>query len=159
MLGEKEYKYLRKLLTQLIKAKKTAYYSFNICEKIGLKDFFSEDEEDRFESLTSKFARLSDLIMKKAIKTIEIFELNNPPETVRDAISVAEKRGLISSEFKFVEIRKQRNIIAHEYIIEEDEIIDLYKYVLQNIGYLFDSVDRIVKYCKKFEEPTSKLLE
>jgi hypothetical protein len=151
MLNEKERDYLNKLMVQLKKAKKTALFSFNICAKIGIKDAYSEDEEDRFESLTSKFSRLSDLIIKKAIRTIEIFDLESPPDSIRDLISISEKKGLISSEFKFIEIRRTRNIIAHEYIIDDDDVVFIYKYVLENIIFLLDAVDKIIEYCKKYD--------
>ena len=40
-------------------------------------------------------------------------------------------------------IRKKRNEIAHEYIANEEYIINIYKY-------LFDSVDKIEVYTKKY---------
>ncbi len=125
-MSDIEKKYLIELLVKLKLAKNTLEYSYNICQAIGEKDLYSQEEADRFESLTSKFARLSDLIAR------------------------AEKKGLIAEEFKFIEIRKKRNEIAHEYIANEEDIINIYKYVLNNCKYLFDSVDKIEIYTKKF---------
>jgi hypothetical protein len=149
-MSDIEKKYLIELLTKLKLAKNTLEYSYNICKNIGEKDLYCQEEADRFESLTSKFARLSDLILKKAIKTIDILDLDEPPETMRDAIARAEKKALIAEEFKFIEIRKKRNEIAHEYIANEEDIINIYKYVLNNCKYLFDSVDKIEIYTQKF---------
>ncbi|MCK5524551.1 MAG: hypothetical protein KAI83_15580 [Thiomargarita sp.] len=149
-MSELEIKYLIELLLQLKRAKKTLEYSYEICKNFGEKDFYTQEEEDRFEAFTSKFARLSDLILKKAIKTINILDLDEPAKTMRDAIARAEKKGLIAEEFKFIEIRKKRNEIAHEYIANEEELINIYKYVLNNCQYLFDSVDKIENYTQKF---------
>lgn len=118
-MSDIEKQYLIELLSKLKLAKNTLEYSYNICQEIGAKDLYSQEEADRFESLTSKFARLS------------------------YSIARAEKKGLIAEEFKF-------NEIAHEYIANEEDIINIYKYVLNNCKYLFDSVDKIEVYTKKF---------
>lgn len=89
-----EREYLEQLLKNLRRAKSTLNYSYNICKKIGTKDDYTEDEQDRFESMSSKFARLTDLILKQAVKTIDIMDLEDAPETMRDAIIVLKKRGL-----------------------------------------------------------------
>lgn len=77
--------------------------------------------------MSSKFARLTDLILKQAVKTIDIMDLEDAPETMRDAINRAEKKGLISSALKFIEIRKMRNKIAHEYV-DEDDLFAIYRF-------------------------------
>jgi len=149
-MSEKELKFLSELLVKLDKANETLEYSFRICEKIGGKNAYTPDEEDRFEALTAKFARLSDLILKKVIRTIDKLDIDDPATTMRDTISRAEKKGLISGEMKFIEIRKRRNEIAHEYAGTDKDFIEIYKYVLENSHYLFDSVNRIKKYCEKY---------
>jgi uncharacterized protein YutE (UPF0331/DUF86 family) len=104
--------------------------------------------------LTAKFARLSDLIIKQAIKLIDNLDLDDAPETVRDAINRAEKKGLIESGIRFVEIRKLRNRIAHEYAESEEDIADIYRETLESTPLLFDSVDRIMAYCRKYADVT-----
>lgn len=149
-MSKEELIYLSDLLAKLRRATETLQYSYKICSGIGVKPVYSEDEEDRFESLTAKFARLSDLIIKQSIKIIDILDLDEVPETVRDIINRAEKKGLISSAMKFVEIRKLRNRIAHEYVESDGDINDIYESVLNNAPELCDSVDRIVAYTKKY---------
>jgi len=145
-----ETEYLEELLCRLQKAVDTLNYSYIICEAIGIKETYLAEEQDRFESLTAKFARLSDLIIKQAIKLIDIIDLDEPPETVRDSINRAEKKGLIESGIRFIEIRKLRNRIAHEYTESEEDISEIYKEVLQSTPLLFDSVNRIKNYCRKY---------
>ena len=144
-----EIEYLEELLGRLQKAVDTLNYSYIICKGIGIKEMYIAEEQDRFESLTAKFARLSDLIIIQSIKLIDILDLDEPPETVRDSINRAEKKGLIESGIRFVEIRKLRNRIAHEYAESEEEISDIYREVLQSTPLLFDSVSRIINYCRK----------
>ena len=151
MLKE-EFSYLGELLERLQKAVDTLDYSYEKCQAIGAKASYDAEEQDRFESLTAKFARLSDLIIKQAIKLIDILDLDEPPETIRDAINRAEKKGLIESGMQFVEIRKLRNRIAHEYAESDEDIADIYRQTLQSTPLLFDSVDRITAYCRKHTE-------
>lgn len=144
-----EIVYLEELLGRLQKAVETLNYSYIKCEAIGIKGTYNAEEQDRFESLTAKFARLSDLIFKQAIKLIDIIDLDEPPETVRDSINRAEKKGLIESGMRFVEIRKLRNRIAHEYAESEEDIAEIYRETLQSTPLLFDSVSRIMGYCRR----------
>lgn len=148
-MSNEELKYLSELLTKLKKASDTLRYSYKICSGIGIKPAYDEEERDRFESLTSKFARLSDLIIKQCIKAIDVLDLDEAPETMRDAINRAEKKGTISSADNFVEIRKLRNSISHEYAVSDLDAI--YIAVLTHVPDLFDSVERIEKYTQKFK--------
>ncbi len=145
-----EIEYLDNMLEKLHRAKDTLNYSFSICKKIGKKDSYEEDEKDRLESLGSKFARLSDLILKQVFKTIDILDLEEPTLTMRDTINRAAKKGLISSDVEFVKIKKMRNRISHEYV-EQDDLLDIYKFVLEYTPLLFDAVERIDSYCRKFK--------
>ncbi|TWJ19309.1 HepT-like ribonuclease domain-containing protein [Geobacter argillaceus] len=147
-----DFEYLEEFLAKLKRARETLEYSYEKCRALGVKEIYDLEEQDRFESLTSKFARLADLIIKQAIKLIDILDLEEPPETIRDAINRAEKKGLVSSSLKFVEIRKLRNRIAHEYAESDDDIKSLYVGVLLNTPHLFDSVNRIMTYTEKYRQ-------
>ena len=149
-MSDEELKYLEELLVKLNRASETLRYSYNVCSRIGLKSSYDDEERDRFESLTSKFARLSDLIIKQAIKVIDILDLEEAPETVRDAINRAEKKGLISSAEKFIEIRKLRNRISHEYAESDADIDGIYAAVFNQVPELFDSVEMILRYTQRY---------
>ena len=151
---KEEVIYLGEILGRLQQAVETLNYSYGKCQAIGAKGTYDAEEQDRFESLTAKFARLSDLIIKQAIKLIDNLDLDDAPETVRDAINRAEKKGLIESGIRFVEIRKLRNRIAHEYAESEEDIADIYRETLESTPLLFDSVDRIMAYCRKYADVT-----
>lgn len=56
-------------------------------------------ELDAFEILTSRFARLSDIIIQRVLKTIHSIDLDEII-TVRDSINLAEKRILLKVQKK-----------------------------------------------------------
>ncbi len=145
-----EIEYLDHVLEKLHRAKDTLNYSFGICKQVGVKDSYEEEEMDRLESLSSKFARLSDLILKQVFKTIDMLDLEEPAGAMRDIINRAEKKGFISSALEFVKIKKMRNRISHEYV-EPEDLLDIYKFVLEYTPLLFDAVERIDIYCRKFK--------
>ena len=98
--------------------------------------------------MTSRFARLSDLLIQKIFRLIEQIDLE-PGGTVRDRINKAEKKGLINSADDFVKIRILRNNIAHEYLPEE--IRALFEKVLKYTPDILDSVKRVNDHCKNYE--------
>ena len=57
------------------KAMNTLKFSYNRCLELGLKEQYSLEKEERFESLTSRFARLSDIIIQKIFRLIDRIEL------------------------------------------------------------------------------------
>ena len=115
-------------------------------KKINPDKNFTDNDYLIFDSLTSRFSRLSDIIVQKIIRTIDIINIEDTG-TMRDRLNRAEKNGLISSVDEFVEIRKLRNDITHEYIPEEMK--NIYKQVMNYVEVLFDTVIRINHYCKE----------
>lgn len=105
---------LAEALTTLRGARDTLAYSLKLCQKIGLKEAYTLDELDRFEALTSRFARLSDLLTHKLLRLIDEMDLETPG-TVRDRIHRAEKKSVIASSDDLIMCRVLRNEIAHEY--------------------------------------------
>lgn len=124
-------------------------YSYDISYEIGIKEQYTFEELDRFESLTSRFARTSDILIQKIFRLIDVIKLEMPG-TVIDRINRAEKRGLISSAEIFKDIRRLRNDIAHEYILSAIE--EIYKKVLKLTPYLFESVEKVKQYINKYEQ-------
>lgn len=121
-------------------------YSYDTCKSIGIKEEYTFNELDKFEALTSRFARTSDMLIQKIFRLIDILELERPGSVI-DRINRAEKRGLISSSEIFKEIRYLRNEISHEYI--PTVIEQIFEKVLRLVPYLIDSIDRVNKYCQK----------
>ncbi len=120
-------------------------YSYRKCSKIGIMKEYTEEELESFDSLTSRFSRLSDLLIQKIFKIIEKADLEIEGG-IRDRINKAEKKGLITDADTFVEIRELRNTIAHEYIPEAYK--EIFTKVLEYTPDLLHSIEKIKNYCK-----------
>lgn len=118
-------------------------YSYKICSEIGIKKEYTLDELDRFEALTSRFARTSDLIIQKIFRLIDILELEQPGAII-DRINNAERRGIILSAETFKQIRALRNQIAHEYLPER--LREIFTIVLEFTPELLNTIKRIKFY-------------
>jgi len=86
-------------------ANKMLVYSYDVCREIGIKPNYTFEELDRFEALTSRFARTSDILIQKIFRLIDILELEGLG-TVIDRINRAEGRNLINSAEVFKKIRR-----------------------------------------------------
>jgi len=62
---------LEENLKSLDRSMESLRYSYEKCKKIGWgKDHFDFEEQEAFEALTGRFARTSDLLTQKVIKTL-----------------------------------------------------------------------------------------
>jgi hypothetical protein len=120
-------------------------YSYKKCKRTRTKKRYTIEEQDTFENLTSRFARLSDIIIQRIFKTIHSLDLDDI-NTVRDSINLAEKKNLIKSAKEMIEIRELRNSIVHEYI--PDVIRAIYIKTKKITPSLLENVRLINSYCK-----------
>ncbi|HZX21874.1 MAG TPA: hypothetical protein VFF25_05740 [Clostridia bacterium] len=144
-MGRDEKQLLAEELELLEYANDMLTYSYNTCKSIGTREDYTFGELDKFEALTSRFARTSDMLIQKIFRLIDIIELERPGSVI-DRINSAEKRGLISSSEAFKDIRYLRNDISHEYI--PTAIEQMFEKVLELTPYIIDSVERVKKYSK-----------
>lgn len=115
----------------------TLQLSINKCQGIGIKENYSFEELESFDSLTSKFNRTSDLFTQKVLRSGWML-LHEPFAPFIDMMNKGEKMELICSGDRMIEIRDMRNQIAHEYIPEAirdliPEAIELAKSLFENI--------------------------
>ncbi len=75
------------------------------------------DELDLFEALTSRFARVSDILIRKVLRLIMKIQTDDGGSII-DFINYAEKIGIVDSAEEFERIRRTRNTIAHDYAWE-----------------------------------------
>ncbi len=138
---------LRQQLTLLDDAAKVLAISQQRCSQIGIKENYNIDELEKFEALTSRFARLCDLIIQKMLRLIDEIDLETEG-TVRDRIYRAEKKGLVESAEQFIDCRLLRNEIAHEY--NQTKILQIFQEVLKMTPCLLESVESIKRYCQQY---------
>jgi uncharacterized protein with HEPN domain len=134
-------------LITLKNARDILQYSYDKCSLIGVKTGLTYEEMESYEALTSRFARLSDIIIQKIFRFFDILNLE-ATGTVRDRINRAEKMGVIESADKFVEIRILRNDIAHEY--KSETIYEIFEQVLEFTPILLKSVEGILTYSERY---------
>ena len=121
---------------------KTLLHSVEKCRSIGIKPEYSFENQESFDSLTSKFSRTSDLFTQKIIRTSWML-LHESYAPFIDMMNSSEKIRLIKSADQMIGIRDMRNQIAHEYIPEAirdlvPEVIELTKQLAENINYCHD---------------------
>jgi len=135
-------------LENLASAKDALQYSYEKCKTIKLHESLSYEELERFEALTSRFARLSDIIIQKVLRLLDFIDLEDTG-TIRDRINRAEKKEIIKSAEEFVQIRLLRNEIAHEY--KADTIYDIFEKVLTYTPVLLEHVDQVMAYANRYD--------
>ncbi len=120
-------------------------YSLQHCYEIGLKVDYSLDELDRFESLTSRFARTSDIYTQKVMKGI-ILLLREEAKTFIDKTNLFEKLEISSAEDLKL-IRDLRNEISHEYKL--DDITEIFESVIEYSDKLIEIIERTRVFVKE----------
>ena len=83
-MTENEKKLLQKELKSLDQAAKILSETFSHCQSIGLKKDYTFLELIHLEALTSRFARLSDMIIRKIFRLINQLDYE-PQETIPTA--------------------------------------------------------------------------
>ncbi|PIX98220.1 MAG: hypothetical protein COZ24_01170 [Hydrogenophilales bacterium CG_4_10_14_3_um_filter_63_21] len=115
---------------------------------------WSPEDMERLEALTSRFARLSDLLTQRIMRLVDDIELI-PAGTLLDRMHRAEKRGWINDARDLVRIRELRNLIAHEYAA--DKMAEIYSSVAVLAPDLLALVPRVAAYVVKLEKRYSSL--
>lgn len=137
-------KELKEDFNRLDQAVKILNYSLQQCHKIGTKTDYSLEELDKFENLTSRFARTSDIYTQKIMKGIIII-LREEAKTFIDKANLFEKLEISSAEDLKL-IRDLRNEISHEYKV--DDITEIFEAVME----YSDKLIKVIEKTKRFVE-------
>lgn len=141
---------LKESFELLDKAVITLEYSFNKSQNIGLKEEYTLDELEVFESLTARFARTSDIYTQMVLKTLFIL-LQETPQTFIDKANFLEKIGIVKNSDHLTEIRALRNEITHEY--KQNELNNLFNEIFKTIPNLLELINNTKTYIEhKFFE-------
>ena len=140
-------KNLESELIELEKACEILRYSYEKCKNVKILEGLDNKCLESFEALTSRFARLGDMLIQRVFRLIDNIDLEDSG-TVRDRINRAEKKGLIYSAEIFIEIRILRNEIAHEY--KSETIYVIFEKVLHFTPHLLEAVGSTNAYAKKY---------
>ncbi len=119
-------------------------YSLERCRHLILQENLPPDQLERLESLTSRFARLADLLIQRIFRLIDDIELSNSGSLL-DRIYRAEKRGWANA-LDLIKIRELRNLIAHEYA--SDKMHEIYATVAALSPLLLTVVPHVTTYAR-----------
>jgi uncharacterized protein YutE (UPF0331/DUF86 family) len=136
---------LRESLTLLNASAEWVKHSYEQCASIGAKKTYTSEEFDKFENITSRFARTTDMLINKTLRCLDRFELIDGG-TVIDIINRAEKRGLVTSSDTLRALKDLRNSIAHEY--QTENIVRFFGSVLWSTPFLLEVIANINTYLK-----------
>lgn len=107
----------------------------------GIKDFEnpSIEQYDLLESLTARYARVTDILFNKVFRNIARVEMSNAT-TLLDVLLFMEKTGLVGSVERARYLKELRNDIVHEYFLEN--INELFENVFNHCHELVSLADR-----------------
>lgn len=138
------------LIEQIELARKAAVVLHFSCERVkGLSPLPTQISNETlidFDALTSRFARLSDILLQKVFRAMDAVELVDDGSLL-DRINRAEKRGIIENAALWREIRQLRNQIAHEYVLMDQH--ELFERTMQFSPELLRTMERIERYAQK----------
>lgn len=124
--------------------------SLEICKKYNIEDL-SPEGMDAFEGLTSRFARVCDLLFNKVFRTIFYLE-QGEAGTWLDVLLFMEKENIINSARESRVLKELRNDIVHEYAVPDLKLI--FKEVMNQSPVLLEYVNATFL---KVEEINQKL--
>ena len=121
--------------------------SYNKAKAIKLNAPYTNDDFDTLEVLSSRFARTTDMLVNKVLRSIDTLE-SEDIGTIIDIMNRAEKRKVVESAKLLHTIKDLRNSIVHEYQIEK--IAALFKDIVHLSPSLLGIVENINNYCSKY---------
>jgi len=110
------------------------------------------EQLERLESMSARFARLSDILIQRIFRLIDDIELVGS-STVLDRIYRAEKRGWAQAD-QLIKIRELRNLIAHEYAT--DAMPEIYAAVMMLSPSLLDTAHQVENYTNNLLQPNER---
>jgi len=122
-------------------------HSYEQTSTIEIKTEYAIEEFDKFENLTSRYARTTDMLVNKVLRSIDTVELEDIG-TIIDIMNRAEKRGIVSSAELLHTIKDLRNNIVHEYKIAE--ITRFFADVKKYTPLLLEIIQNVNAYCKRY---------
>jgi hypothetical protein len=132
-------------LQYLVKGIDTLLHAYKHCSEIGLKTEYTFDELDKWEALTARFARLSDILTQKVFSSMMII-LNGQTGSLIDKANFAEKYNLVVNSQDFTKLRLLRNFIAYEYAKQNTN--EIFEKVFENCLNVVGMIQKVDSFCR-----------
>jgi len=123
--------------------------SYEKAVKITPKDDYNIEEFETLEVLASRYARTTDMLVNKALRSLDIAELEDIG-TVIDIMNRAEKRGIVESAELLHIIKDLRNNIVHEYQIEK--VAKFFGDIVKYSPVLLEIIKKLNDYCSRYTQ-------
>jgi hypothetical protein len=140
---------LRENINKLNLSAEWVQRSYEQTKAIERKDVYSIDEFDKLENLASRYARTTDMLVNKVLRSIDTVE-SEDIGTIIDIMNRAEKRGIVESAEILHIVKDLRNNIVHEYQITE--ITKFFADVIKYSPVLLEIIEKVNKYCMRYLE-------
>jgi len=121
--------------------------SYEKAVKIVPKDDYNIEEFETLEILASRYARTSDMLVNKALRSVDIVELEDTGSII-DIMNRAEKRGIVESAELLHIIKDLRNSIVHEYQIEK--VAKFFGDIVKYSPVLLEIIEKLNDYCSRY---------
>jgi hypothetical protein len=121
--------------------------SYSQAGTIQPKDSYTDEEFDKLEVLASRYARTTDMLVNKVLRSIDTVESEDTGAII-DIMNRAEKRGIVESAELLYTIKDLRNSIVHEYQISE--ISRFFEDVVKYTPVLLEIIQKVNVYCAKY---------
>ncbi|MGO9482724.1 MAG: hypothetical protein ACLP05_13220 [Candidatus Kryptoniota bacterium] len=121
--------------------------SFNQCSAIGIKTEYSSAEFDSFETLSGRFARSIDFLVRKTLRSLDDVEFESQG-TLVDVVNNAHKRGLFKDINDMTAMRDLRNDLVHEYL--DEDLKSSFGELLELTPKLLDIMSDTIRYSAKY---------
>jgi len=138
---------LRENINKLNLSAEWVHRSYEQTKAIERKDVYSIDEFDKLENLASRYARTTDMLVSKVLRSLDTVE-SEDIGTIIDIMNRAEKRGIVESAELLHTIKDLRNSIVHEYQITE--ITKFFADVIKYSPVLLEIIQNVNKYCARY---------
>jgi uncharacterized protein YutE (UPF0331/DUF86 family) len=148
-MNEKHVKLLQENINTLNLSADWVKRSYEQTKTIIQKDEYSAEEFDKLENLASRYARTTDMLVNKVLRSIDTVELEDIG-TIIDMMNRAEKRRIASSAELLRTIKDLRNNIVHEYKIAE--ITRFFSEIQKYTPALLEIINNVNEYCRKYLE-------
>lgn len=139
--------YLQKNIEALKKQRFWLLHSYGLCLKTGIKESYTLEETDSFETLCGRFARTIDFLIRKVFRSIDAVEFDTQG-TLIDTVNRAHKRGIFENMEEITQLRDIRNEIVHEYI--DEALLEIFEDVLTLTPNLIKIVDNTIEITGKY---------
>ena len=135
-IAERETKHLRYTLNTLFSQSVTADWLLRVSNNEALAE--------KIDAFSSRYGRLQDHLGEKLIPKCAAL-LGEPRRSLIDQLSFAERMGWINDVDGFIQARKLRNLLVHEYVTEAELFAQALQSAQQSAEMLISCVESISK--------------